>query len=232
MRLDAKAVEDNTRMLSFFLSIGWFILTYVIWRLGWLPDVVYAATLILGGFLFIGIALGSQMKTKAGNQVPKLLIDNAGKKIAPFFEATGARAGALLGDVRHDPLQSFYGFNELYLQKRVRGKLILAKKPFNELWDAMVSKYEKEIIKDKKGREAIMLPLKEKVFTLGYKNGKVVLSRILSLNRQPFEGELVELKVKDKKIALTPEHKVITEKADKCASRISGKDFLISLSSG
>jgi len=28
------------------------------------------------------------------------------KKIAPFNEATGARAGALLGDVRHDPLQS------------------------------------------------------------------------------------------------------------------------------
>lgn len=106
LRADAKASEDNTRLLTMLLGIGWFILTYVIWKLGWLPDVVYAATLILGGFLFIGFALGTQMRTKAGNSVPKLLIDNSTRKTAPFFEATGARAGALLGDVRHDPLQS------------------------------------------------------------------------------------------------------------------------------
>ncbi|MDO8647538.1 MAG: ATP-dependent protease LonB [Candidatus Diapherotrites archaeon] len=106
LRTDARAQEDNARLLTFLLSIGWFILSYVIWKLAWIPDVVYAATLILGGFLFIGIALGGQMKTKSSNQVPKLLVDNAGKKSAPFFEGTGARAGALLGDVRHDPLQS------------------------------------------------------------------------------------------------------------------------------
>ncbi|MCX8207358.1 MAG: ATP-dependent protease LonB [Methanothrix sp.] len=38
--------------------------------------------------------------------VPKLLVDNSGKKTAPFVDATGAHAGALLGDVRHDPFQS------------------------------------------------------------------------------------------------------------------------------
>jgi len=38
--------------------------------------------------------------------VPKLLINNADRKIAPFEDATGAHAGALLGDVRHDPFQS------------------------------------------------------------------------------------------------------------------------------
>ncbi|MHC1603970.1 MAG: ATP-dependent protease LonB [Candidatus Syntropharchaeales archaeon] len=38
--------------------------------------------------------------------VPKLLVSNAGKEIAPFNDATGAHAGALLGDVRHDPFQS------------------------------------------------------------------------------------------------------------------------------
>ncbi|MCX6774428.1 MAG: ATP-dependent protease LonB [Candidatus Micrarchaeota archaeon] len=37
---------------------------------------------------------------------PKLLVDNTGKKFAPFVDATGAKAGALLGDVKHDPLQS------------------------------------------------------------------------------------------------------------------------------
>lgn len=38
--------------------------------------------------------------------IPKLLVDNSGKKTAPFVDATGAHAGALLGDVRHDPFQS------------------------------------------------------------------------------------------------------------------------------
>ncbi len=38
--------------------------------------------------------------------IPKLLVDNSNKKTAPFVDATGAHAGALLGDVRHDPFQS------------------------------------------------------------------------------------------------------------------------------
>ncbi|WP_245637489.1 ATP-dependent protease LonB [Methanobrevibacter filiformis] len=37
---------------------------------------------------------------------PKLLVNNADKRFAPFIDATGAHAGALLGDVRHDPYQS------------------------------------------------------------------------------------------------------------------------------
>ncbi|MFA4982761.1 MAG: ATP-dependent protease LonB [Candidatus Micrarchaeia archaeon] len=37
---------------------------------------------------------------------PKLIVDNTGKKAAPFVDATGSKAGALLGDVKHDPLQS------------------------------------------------------------------------------------------------------------------------------
>lgn len=37
---------------------------------------------------------------------PNLLIDNSDRTEAPFEDATGAHAGALLGDVRHDPFQS------------------------------------------------------------------------------------------------------------------------------
>jgi ATP-dependent Lon protease len=40
------------------------------------------------------------------SNVPKLIVDNSSKKSAPFFDGTGAHAGALLGDVKHDPLQS------------------------------------------------------------------------------------------------------------------------------
>ncbi len=38
--------------------------------------------------------------------IPKLLVANDGKDTAPYIDGTGAHAGALLGDVRHDPFQS------------------------------------------------------------------------------------------------------------------------------
>ena len=47
-----------------------------------------------------------QFRTKRENLVPKLLVDNSEGSSAPFNDATGAHAGALLGDVRHDPFQS------------------------------------------------------------------------------------------------------------------------------
>ncbi|MGZ4952961.1 MAG: ATP-dependent protease LonB [Halobacteriota archaeon] len=38
--------------------------------------------------------------------IPKLLVANDGNETAPYIDGTGAHAGALLGDVRHDPFQS------------------------------------------------------------------------------------------------------------------------------
>lgn len=67
---------------------------------------------ILGlGFLYVlsnatsGIGKKLSLRPDTGSG-PKLLIDNTGKKNAPFIDATGTKAGALLGDVKHDPLQS------------------------------------------------------------------------------------------------------------------------------
>ena len=42
----------------------------------------------------------------ARREIPKLLVNNRGAVSAPFVDATGSQAGALLGDVRHDPYQS------------------------------------------------------------------------------------------------------------------------------
>ncbi len=47
-----------------------------------------------------------QFMPKETALIPKLLVSNTGKEIAPYVDATGAHAGALLGDVRHDPFQS------------------------------------------------------------------------------------------------------------------------------
>lgn len=51
--------------------------------------------------------LGRRMGMAMGDGIePKLIVDNSGRRNAPFVDATGSKAGALLGDVKHDPLQS------------------------------------------------------------------------------------------------------------------------------
>lgn len=56
--------------------------------------------------ILLTMMLLSNMRFKTTVLVPKLLVDNCGRTKAPFVDATGAHAGALLGDVRHDPFQS------------------------------------------------------------------------------------------------------------------------------
>jgi len=68
------------------------------------------AALFLGGMIFLGVvamfmSLGRRMGAMKTNP-PKVIVDNFKKERAPFFDATGAHAGALLGDVLHDPFQS------------------------------------------------------------------------------------------------------------------------------
>ncbi|VVB99182.1 Archaeal Lon protease [uncultured archaeon] len=105
-RMEGKAQDDNLRLMGIILPAGWFLLSYILWAMKYIPDVVYAATMIMGAILLFGFVIGAQMRVRGGVVTPKLLVNNSGKKIAPFFDGTGARAGALLGDVRHDPLQS------------------------------------------------------------------------------------------------------------------------------
>lgn len=47
-----------------------------------------------------------RLRRSAVPVVPHLLVDNGGRSRAPFVDASGAGAGALFGDVRHDPFQS------------------------------------------------------------------------------------------------------------------------------
>ncbi len=74
---------------------------------------------LLGGLMFVGFFLGGALmlaglglflnlnrRADMKARTPKIIVDNFGKKQAPFFDATGAHAGALLGDVLHDPFQS------------------------------------------------------------------------------------------------------------------------------
>lgn len=47
-----------------------------------------------------------QMSQREAALVPKLLVAHSTQDKPPFIDATGAHAGSLLGDVRHDPFQS------------------------------------------------------------------------------------------------------------------------------
>ena len=54
---------------------------------------------------FIFMAFRSFMPKETA-MVPKLIVSNKPDSTAPFVDGTGSHAGALLGDVRHDPFQS------------------------------------------------------------------------------------------------------------------------------
>lgn len=224
-RLEAFAEDDNLRMMGTILTFAWFIFAYFSWRLAWVSDIVFAALLVLGALLVIGFGVGSQMRPRQVRRSPKLLVDNSGKKIAPFAEATGARAGALLGDVRHDPLQSFSPVNKLIVAVGERFEEV----SFEALWKRVEKKYPELIEKHENGYEAIIFPANENVYTHGFKEDQLVLSRIYSMNRRPYEGKIVDIKSDDSIVSLTPEHKVVLPGQDKIAEKISENDSLISL---
>ena len=66
-------------------------------------------TILFVALLFI-IVIMMAMRYIGGNKenylVPKLLVGHDDNEMPPFVDATGAHAGALLGDVKHDPFQS------------------------------------------------------------------------------------------------------------------------------
>ncbi|HQD25640.1 Lon-like ATP-dependent protease [Methanoculleus thermophilus] len=95
-------------MLLIFGIIGYAIITYQ-----WLMGIIAAA------FIFMALKYSTPREEAL---VPKLLISHDPNAPAPFVDATGSHAGALLGDVRHDPFQS--GGLETPAHDRVEGGAI------------------------------------------------------------------------------------------------------------
>ncbi|MBN3037644.1 MAG: AAA family ATPase, partial [Candidatus Diapherotrites archaeon] len=93
---------SNKQLVGFVVFLFTISVPWIMLHFGWISELMAAASLVVAGMLGIGVVVGMQLKPRADGSVPKLLIDNSQKKTAPFVEATGARAGALLGDVRHD----------------------------------------------------------------------------------------------------------------------------------
>ena len=88
-----KAQLRNTLIMILMLGIiGYSFITYQ-----WLMGIIAAA------FVFMALRYATPREEQ---MVPKLLVSHEKTTTAPFVDATGSHAGALLGDVRHDPFQS------------------------------------------------------------------------------------------------------------------------------
>ena len=99
-------------ILLIFVMVGpWWAFNYYLSLSSTVSAIMFVAFFV-GGLIFLGMFMimmnlgkrGGMFQQKTGT--PKVIVDNFEKKNAPFYDATGAHAGALLGDVLHDPLQS------------------------------------------------------------------------------------------------------------------------------
>lgn len=108
--LAEKAKRPNTGLiiLIFFILpfLAWFYLVAIQKMEGIEMPILLMMGLGLMFLLFSSLNLRGMMLGGFKSDVPRLIVDNATRKSAPFYDGTGAHAGALLGDIKHDPLQS------------------------------------------------------------------------------------------------------------------------------
>ena len=92
---DAKRQASSRNTLLIVLVIGVLGISFISGQL--LMGIIAVA------FLFMAFR---SLIPKESAMVPKLIVSNKPDSFASFVDATGSHAGALLGDVRHDPFQS------------------------------------------------------------------------------------------------------------------------------
>jgi Lon-like ATP-dependent protease len=110
-KAEAKRKIQFRNTLLMLLIIG--IIGYSFITFQWLMGIIAAA------FIFMALRYSTPREEA---MVPKLLVFNDNTRTAPFIDGTGSHAGALLGDVRHDPFQS--GGLETPAHDRVEGGAI------------------------------------------------------------------------------------------------------------
>ncbi|MGM0771582.1 MAG: ATP-dependent protease LonB [Halobacteriota archaeon] len=94
-KMEARKKAQSRNMLMMFLVFGIVMYSFYVGQLLW---GIIAAIMVL--------LLTRQFMPKEEMMIPKLIVSNYQKEHAPYIDATGTHAGALLGDVRHDPFQS------------------------------------------------------------------------------------------------------------------------------
>jgi len=85
-----------------FMIVGLTVVLYI--QSGMTDPGIILMGIVAAAIIFFAMRYSGQ-KTE-NYMVPKLLISHEEGEMPPFIDATGAHAGALLGDVKHDPFQS------------------------------------------------------------------------------------------------------------------------------
>ncbi len=105
-KLEAATKKEQRTLI--FIAIAALILGFAAWIVLASPthdwsDILIALLLVV---IIYAILRFSQGRSDGANGVAKLLVSHTIDERPPFIDATGAHAGALLGDVKHDPFQS------------------------------------------------------------------------------------------------------------------------------
>ncbi|MBI2143065.1 ATP-dependent protease LonB [Candidatus Woesearchaeota archaeon] len=112
-RIEAGKMSKHVNLIMMILLVASLVMPW------WAFNHYTKINPILGGIMFMtfsmfGFAsmisfilfLNLGKRIRGVINVPKMIVNNFDQKKAPFYDATGAHAGALLGDVLHDPFQT------------------------------------------------------------------------------------------------------------------------------
>ncbi len=99
------AQKKETRTFVFVaISLAIFaVVLYIVWTTRDLTALLLGVLIVV--FIY-ALARFSGGRPDSASGVAKLLVSHTSDERPPFVDATGAHAGALLGDVKHDPFQS------------------------------------------------------------------------------------------------------------------------------
>ncbi len=193
-RIESMSSFKSQNAILFALAIVAMIAPW--WARNYYKSDIMFVAFFLGGILFLVGAIlfanfGIRFKERAKNAV--LIVDNYRKDTAPFLDATGAHAGALLGDVLHDPFQC------IPMDERVNlanGKQV----PVAHLVDPLIEKDgERELRRDE--QFDVLGTINDK---FGYKP-----ARVTKIFRRQFEGDLISIETRrGYRIRVTPNHPI------------------------
>jgi Lon-like ATP-dependent protease len=98
--MQKKMQKAQSMLMISFIIIGLSVVAFIVFG----DPMIILFGIIAAIFLYMVMRMPARREEKA--MVPKLLISHREDDEPPFIDATGTHAGALLGDVKHDPFQS------------------------------------------------------------------------------------------------------------------------------
>src|SRR3990167_492881 len=141
-RLQSMTMFKNQNIIMFILFIVAIFGPFWSWnyfsKYGSTAAAIMSASSLLVLILFmIGFSLSLNLGRRVENKVriPRVIVDNFRRKQATFNDATGAHAGALLGDVLHDPFQCFLPTTKMtFVESNILKNIDMHKK-INDLFE-------------------------------------------------------------------------------------------------